>query len=81
VKEELLELLRELERRIVPPPGCHHSITRAEYGSDADGWEERLALQVWLPTSTRIFFLDDRDFEKPVGDLVGEVIELAEAKT
>jgi hypothetical protein len=60
--ENLLAFLTLLEKIEPPPHGAHHAITCAQYGSDEDGWETRLALALRYARNgteqTRIFFLD-----------------------
>jgi hypothetical protein len=58
----LLDLLRKLEELVPPPENCHHAITFARYGSDSQGWEDCLALQVNKAGQFHCFFLDDGDF-------------------
>ena len=64
MKQRLLNLLKRLEQVIAPPQFCHHVITYAQYGSDARGWEDRLALQVSVEGELMCFFLDDEDLQK-----------------
>lgn len=68
----LIDLLKGLEKAVPPPPRCHHAITFAQYGSDTEGWQDRLALQVNHEGRFHCFFLDDRDL---TGDLYKRVIE------
>jgi hypothetical protein len=70
MREKLLQFLRMLERAMVPPVGCHHSLTYSLYEG-----EEFLCLQVWMP-GPRTFFLVDGDLERPAEDLVSEILEL-----
>jgi hypothetical protein len=60
-RNELLRFLQELERRIPPPANCHHTISCCRYGSDAAGWQEKLALQVNRDSVFHAFFLDEDD--------------------
>lgn len=76
MKEKLFQFLKALERALVPPSGCHHSITYNQYGNDTDGWEERLGLHVWTENSCRTLFVIDGDLERPAEDLVAEVVAL-----
>jgi len=69
----LLETLKLLESIIVPPPGGHHSLTYAQYGSDEDGWEDRLALQVIRDGRFQCLFLDHSDFQKTPAALVADI--------
>ena len=61
MRDFLINLLKELELRVPPPPNCHHCITYAQFGSDKTGWEDRLALQVNRDGKFRCFFLDEDD--------------------
>jgi hypothetical protein len=76
----LLNLLKALEHKIPPIPAAgavadaHHAITFSQYGSDEQGWEDRLALHVRTQKSIT-FFLDDGDFEKPIDALVAEIVD------
>jgi hypothetical protein len=74
MRQKLIVLLKELERALPPPPKCHHSMMYAQYGSDADGWEDRLLLQVNYNGMFHPFFLDEEDFEKSASELVGELV-------
>lgn len=76
MKSYLIEFLRRLEFLCPPPPNCHHAITFAQYGSDADGWEDRVALQVNINGTFRCFFFDEEDFAKGPIDLANEVGEM-----
>jgi hypothetical protein len=71
MREKILQFLRALERMIVPPQGCHHSLTYSQHEG-----EEFLCLGVWTEGSTRLFFLADGDLEKPADELVAEVVAL-----
>jgi hypothetical protein len=78
--QNLLAVLTLLEKIEPPPPGAHHAITCAQYGSDETGWEYRLALNLRYAKNgteqTKIFFLEDGDLEKVPGDLVKEVVDI-----
>ena len=79
MREKLIALLKTLEEKSPPPAGCHHSITYNQYGSDADGWEDKLGLHVWIrPGFIKTFWLDEGDFEKTPEELAREVLQLAE---
>lgn len=69
----LLQLLKTLEQRL-PPPAGHHTISYAQYGSDTAGWDDRLALHVRRPTEVVTLFLDDADLEKPIDQLVDDIV-------
>lgn len=69
----LLQLLKTLEQRLVPPAG-HHAITYGQYGNDVLGWEDRLALHVRRPTQNITLFLDEADLEKPIEQLVEDIV-------
>lgn len=60
----LLVFLAQLEQLIPPPQHCHHVLCRALYGSDADGWSEKLALQVNDHGIFTTYFLDEDDLTK-----------------
>lgn len=69
----LLETMKLLETIVIPPTGCHHAITYAQYGSDQDGWEDRLALKVLRDGRFHCLFLDDSDFDKTPAELVADI--------
>jgi hypothetical protein len=71
----LLLFLKSLEAAIPPPENCHHAITFARFGSDAAGWQDRLALQVNRADVFYCLFIDDEDFSRGVGSLVELVVE------
>jgi hypothetical protein len=73
--EYLLSLLVALERRIPPPPNCHHAITRTPYGSDEHGWQDQLGLHVWVGGKMQTFFMGDdgNDLDRPVDVVVEEI--------
>lgn len=61
----LIDFLKALEEKFPPPKYCHHVICFARYGSDEDGWEERLALQLNIDHKFQCFFIADRDLRDP----------------
>jgi len=64
----LAAFLRELEARLPPPPGAHHSLTY--YCATSRGvLGEQLRLGVWIEGVCVTLFLDDADFEQPAPDL------------
>lgn len=73
MKDYLLELLKTLESKVTPPVGCHHSITYNQYGSDEDGWEDKLSINVWLGNESHCIFLEQEDLDLPVNLLVIEI--------
>lgn len=73
MRETLLDFLKALEAAIPPPKGCHHALTFAQYGSDADGWQDRLALQINDAGRFHCFFIDPGDFDKGIPELVSEI--------
>jgi hypothetical protein len=75
----LIDVLKNLEAAIPPPPNCHHAITYAQYGSDETGWEDRLALQVNKEGTFHCVFIDAEDFLKPVMQFVFGVVECVNA--
>lgn len=75
MRQFLIEFLKALEAEVPPPPNCHHVLTFARFGSDEDGvgWSDQLALQVNLDGEFVAFFLEEVDFQKPIGDLVAYI--------
>jgi hypothetical protein len=86
--EYLLTFLRKLELRSTPAPGgfsfgrdpsnkprFHHAITYAEYGSWETDFRPQLALHVFTSEGMQTLFLDKDDLEKPVDELVEDVIK------
>ena len=74
-----IDLLQLLDVKLPPPSRCHHSIHFAQYGSDHDGWSDRLALTLPLqrPTGERTFltlFFDPEDFQKESARLAESVL-------
>jgi hypothetical protein len=63
MRKKLLQLLKGLEAAIPPPLNCHHVISFAQYGSDVDGWEDKLVLQLNQDGVFQQFFLDAADME------------------
>jgi hypothetical protein len=57
-----------------PPVGHHHAIYLARYGSEAGGWEPRLALSMAGPN--KVLFIDDGDLAKPIDVLVRECVSV-----
>ena len=76
MRKFLIDFLKRLEFLAPPPENCHHAITFAKFGSDEDGWQDRLALQVNCDGIFRCFFLQDEDFHQEAEDLANEVAEL-----
>lgn len=72
MKNYLLTLMKQLEALVPPPPRCHHAIMYSQFGSDADGWEDKLTVQVNMNGQFHAVFLDAGDFQK-------SAVELAEA--
>lgn len=77
--------LELLEKRLPPPMCCHHSIHFAQYGSDATGWEPRLALSLHLAqadgsSTYSTLFLEAQDGKKPASVLVSEIVRLVETQ-
>jgi hypothetical protein len=75
-RQFLIRLLIELERLVPPPPLCHHAITYAQFGSDAKGWEDKLALQVNVGGVFHCLFVEEDDFDKDPARLAFEAAEL-----
>ncbi len=76
IRKFLIELLKGIEERVPPPPYCHHALTYAQYGSDQEGWEDRLALQINQNGVFRCVFLDEGDFDKNSYNLVADIVEM-----
>lgn len=80
-KDKLLAFMVALEAAIPPPEKCRHSLSRFSYGSNETGWEDRLALQLNDGGEFRAYFFEMGDLEKPVDELVREVVELHRKQT
>lgn len=76
----VLAFLKALEQKIPPPPGRHHGFTANQYGSDEAGWEDNLGLHVALPWGFQTLFVGDDDLDKPVEQLVDEVVQLLKSQ-
>ena len=63
----IMTFLKTLEAEAPPPPGQHHSLTFAQYGSDSEGWSDRLCLGFRKHNGSQNYFLDDNDL-KPASD-------------
>ena len=81
MRNYLIEFLKMLEVAIPPPVNCHHALTYAQYGSDADGWQDKLALQINLLGEFHCIFLqeDDLSLEDVLGsagleELVSKIV-------
>jgi len=72
----LINTLKLLEQSSPPPKNAHHAITYARYGSNEDGWEDRLALQVNVDGTFHCLFLDAEDFAKTPQALVSDIMEI-----
>ncbi len=66
----LIDFFKQLEAAIPPSPNCHHVICYAQYGSDEDGWEDRLAVKINQSGEILCFFIESEDEEKSVAELV-----------
>lgn len=75
MQQVLINLLKALEMAVPPPKNCHHAITYATYGSDADGWVDKLALIVNVSGKFFCFFLDEDDLANQSGSVIGEVVK------
>ena len=76
MKQQLLDLLKNLEAAVPPPQNCHHALMYSQYGSDEDGWEDKLALQINRSGRFQTLFLDEEDFKKPGTALISEILGL-----
>ena len=76
MRQWLIDMLKRLEFLVPPPPNCHHAITFAQFGSEEDGWQDRLALQVNRDGKFHCFFLDDEDCHQEPVAIADEVAEL-----
>lgn len=72
----LIDLLKGLEDAIPPGTNRHHGITYNRYGSDQNGWSDRLGLHVWFGNHSQTFFLDDEDFNKTPNEVIDFVQRL-----
>lgn len=72
-RQFLIDFLKQLESAVPPPPNCHHCLTYAQYGSDKDGWQDRLALHINVDGKFHCLFLDENDFAHGVAALVATV--------
>jgi hypothetical protein len=73
MRNYLIEFLKMLEVAIPPPENCHHAITYARYGSDADGWQDKLALQINLLGEFHCIFLEEDDLSLNAEKTVKEI--------
>lgn len=73
MRDKLLYFLKTLESEIPPASKCHHAITFAQFGSDSEGWEDKLALQISHGGAFHCFFIEAGDFDKPAEDLIAEI--------
>jgi hypothetical protein len=78
IRHQILTFLKLLELAIPPAEACHHAMTFAKYGSEAEGWTDKLALQLNLRGKWVCLFLEDGDLEKPSDVLISEVVALTE---
>ena len=74
IHSHLLLLLKELEKQLPPPKKCHHAMHYAKYGNNEVGWVDKLALTVNIDGLFTTLFLEDSDFNKPVGVVCSEII-------
>lgn len=74
MKPFLMEFLKQLEIAIKPPAHTHHAITYARYGSDEEGWEDKLALQVNCNGVFVCLFLEEEDFNQTIDGLIADVL-------
>ena len=56
-----MSFLQTLEENIPVAKGSHHVLRFAQYGSDEVGWDDRLCLEISLPSGIERFFVDDQD--------------------
>jgi hypothetical protein len=75
MKKWILQFLKKLEKALPPAPGAHHAITAALYGSDQDGWDERLALHLVFISESVTLFLEDADFSSGPDALVAAIVD------
>jgi hypothetical protein len=76
MRQWLIDMLKRLEFLVPPPPNCHHAITFAQFGSEEDGWQDRLALQVNCDGKFHCLFLDDEDCHQEAIDIADEIADL-----
>lgn len=70
----LIEFLKQLETALPPPPHCQHSISYARYGSDDQGWDDKLALNINDGGMFDVLLFDDDDFSGTPAQLVKAVL-------
>lgn len=76
IRTQLMKFLVHLERAIPPHDGGHHSITAKKYGSDEQGWEQRLSVNLCMAAGFQVIWLDNGDLECPADQLVGNIVKL-----
>lgn len=75
--KRITEFLKILTRRLPPPCGSDHHLFLYTDGTDG---ENKVALQVWTASSTRMVGFEDGDFDRPPEELAAEIIQLIEGK-
>lgn len=73
----LLELLKAINGLLPPPGQCHHVMRFARYGCEAEGWKERLAMDLRVGDGWRTVFFDDDDFKQAPAELAVAVVRCA----
>lgn len=64
-------------RSLLPCDDEHrHSLAIRQYGSDEQGWENKLAIQVWFEGKPFILFPEESDLEKEPECLALECVKL-----
>jgi len=73
--QKLMVFLKALEVALPPQPGQHHAITFRRCGSEKQGWEDRLALNIRTADGkgARIMLFKDGDLERPTAEHVSEI--------
>lgn len=73
-RQFLVEVLKGLEASVPPDPGCHYAVLFAKYGSDEDGWEDRLAVHMKHAGKMHTLFLEEADFQKEPSALISDIV-------
>lgn len=80
MRQWLIDVLKALEAAVPPMPGGHHAMAFAQYGSDADGWTDKLALHIHNAGRFLCFFLEDEDLALAPQKFVAGIVDHIEGR-
>jgi hypothetical protein len=73
---DVFAFLKELEWKIEPPNGHHHTLRYGSIGSDGHGWEYLLVLTIVGHNGSQNYLIRQADMDKTVAELISDIVTL-----